>query len=236
MVFLVMLLPGPPARAGDGGFAYDQRLGNQVPLAVQVRDELGHTISLGQVLGHRPAILVLGAFHCSNLCGRVRGDLMDALMRLNGCRGYGLIFLSVDASETPADARAALQSDIARFGRPQETADWHYLTGSEPAIAAVAVAVGFRWRLVSSPKRFLHPAGLVFLTRDGGVSSYLSGLNYEPDDIGAGIVRAANDLSARILPILLVGFGADRRTGRCVIRILPIVSLKQRLGGAVHSG
>jgi protein SCO1/2 len=208
LILLFALLPGPPACADDGDFPYDQRLGNQVPLAVQVRDESGGTVSLGQVLGHRPAILVLGSFHCSNLCGHVRGDLMDALTRLNGCGGYSLVFLSIDASETPADARAALQSDMARFGRPQEAAHWHYLTASEPAIAAVAEAVGFRWRLVSSPQQYRHPAGLVFLAPGGGVSSYLPGLNYEPGDIGAGIIRAANDLSARILPILLAGFGA----------------------------
>jgi len=224
MLFLLLLLPAQPARASGGAFTYDERLGNQVPLSVHFRDEQADAVTLGRVLGHRPAILVMGTFRCSGLCGLVRGELMDALARLDERRDYSVIFLSIDPAETPADARAALQSDKARFGRPAETADWHYLTGSEPAIGAVAEAVGFRWRLVSSPKRFLHPAGLVFLTRDGGVSSYLSGLNYEPDEIGAGIVRAANDVSARVLPILLVGCGFQRRTRRSAVRGLLIAA------------
>jgi protein SCO1/2 len=219
LAICVLLLAGLPAHADQAAFPYDQRLGNQVPLAVHVRDELGHAHSLGQVLGHRPAILALGAFHCSNLCGAMRDDLMDALSRLDGLRGYSLIFLSVDPSDTPADALAALQADIARFGRPADTADWHYLTGSETAVGAVAEAVGFRWRLVSLTHRFLHPAGLVFLTRDGGVSSYLTGLDYRPGDIGAGIARAADDFSARILPVLLVGCGFDRKKVRLAMRL-----------------
>jgi protein SCO1/2 len=213
-----MLMPGSPAGADDAAFAYDQRLGNQVPLAVHVRDEQGHVLRLGEVLGHRPAILALGAFHCSNLCGLERDDLMDALSRLDGLHGYSLVFLSIDSSDTPADARSALRSDIARFGRPEDTGHWHYLTGSEAAIGAVAEAVGFRWRLTPSAQRFLHPAGLVFLTRDGGVSSYLPGVDYKPEDIGAGIARAANDISARALPILLVGFEFGRRRGRSTAR------------------
>lgn len=144
----------------------------------------------------------------------MRDDLMDALSRLDGLRGYSLIFLSVDPADTPADAQAALQADIAHFGRPEETVDWHYLTGSEAAIGAVAEAVGFRWRLVSSTHRLLHPAGLVFLTAEGGVSSYLPGLDYRPGDIGAAIVRAADDISARLLPVLLVGYGFGRRKRR----------------------
>ncbi len=219
MACLIALLPVLPARASDAAFAYDQRLGNQVPLAVHVRDEQGNAVSLGQVLGHRPAILALGTFHGSNMCGLLREELMDALSRLDGLRGYSLIFLSIDPSETPADARSALQADIARFGRSAETSDWHYLIGSEAAIDAVAEAVGFRWQSVSSPQRFRHPAGLVFLTADGGVSSYLPGLDYRPGDIDARIMRAANDTSARVLPILLVGVGFGRKTRRSVARL-----------------
>ena len=115
----------------------------------------------------------------------MRGDLIDALSRLDERHDYSLIFLSVDPLDTPSDARAALQADIARFGRAGDTADWHYLTAAAPAIGAVAEAVGFRWKLVSSSHRFLHPAGLVFLTGDGGVLSYLPGLDYRPGDIGA---------------------------------------------------
>jgi hypothetical protein len=49
--------------------------------------------------------------------------------------------------------------DASRTERPGDTANWHYLTGSIPAVSVVAEAVGFRWRCDSAQKQFLHPAG-----------------------------------------------------------------------------
>jgi protein SCO1/2 len=218
-VVLLVLFMAPDADAGLPVFAYDQRLGNQVPLAVRFRDEQGNAVSLRQMLDHRPTILVLGNFHERSL---VRDDLMQALSRMDGPCDCTVVVLSVDPSDTAADARSARQADIAGSDHPEDTANWHYLTGTEPGISAVTEAVGFRYRFDGISKRLLHPAGLVFLTAEGGVSSYLLGPSYNPRDIGVGIARAAGDMSARVLPILLLGFDFDRMTGRGVARWVQI--------------
>ncbi len=185
---LLMMLYGQRAQAATdlSNFAYDQHPGAQLPLTVPLKDAFGHGITLGQVLAHRPAILALGYFHCPNLCGLVRDDLMNALGRLNAPRTYSLVVLSIDPAETPADALSAQRADSARF---EPAADWDYLTGSEQAVRSITDAVGFRSRFDPASKQFLHPAGLVFLTRTGTVSSYLLGLGYQPSDVGLGIAQ-----------------------------------------------
>lgn len=224
---LLMLLLCPHAHAADdlSAFSYHQRPGKQVPLAEPFNDQRGNAISLGEALGRRPTILALGYFHCPNLCGLVRDDLMNALSRLHSGQHYKLVVLSIDPSETPTDARSALAADAARFDHPEQTADWHYLTGSAPAIQAVSEAVGFRSRFDSADKQFLHPAGIVFLTGAGTVSSYLLGLGYQPSDVGLGITRASNGVTARALPILLLCFHYDPATGRYTLAIMRVLQL-----------
>ena len=228
IALLLMLLHGQPARAANdlSEFAYDQHPGAQVPLTTLFTDSSGRAMTMGEALADRPTILALGYFHCPNLCGLVRDDLMNALGRLNTSANYSLIVLSIDPAETPSDARSAQQADSARLAA---ATSWHYLTGSATAIRSVTDAVGFRTRFDTANKQFLHPAGLVFLTRTGIVSSYLLGLGYQPSDVGLGITRSENGMTARALPILLLCFHYDPTTGRYTLAILRIL----QLGGAI---
>lgn len=225
LLILALLCPRPGFANNLSGFAYDQRLGNQLPLEMIFTDVGGDRVSLGQAIAGRPTILAVGYFHCPNLCGLVRNDLMNALSRMDDERPYSLVVLSIDPKETPADARSARSADIARFDHRGETADWHYLTGSAVNIAAVTQAVGFRSRYDAKFKQFLHPAGLVFLTGTGTVSSYLLGLGYQPRDVSLGLTRAANGVTARVLPILLLCFHYDTTTGRYSLAIMRILQL-----------
>jgi protein SCO1/2 len=236
LLILALLCPHTGTANDLSGFAYDQRTGNQVPLATKFVDDDGNTISLGQALGHRPAILAVGYFHCPNLCGLVRDDLMNALPRMDAGQAYGLVVLSIDPTETFGDALSARAADVVRFGHPGETAGWHYLTGSAASILAVSEAVGFKARYDAATKQFLHPAGLVFLTGAGTVSGYLLGLGYQPSDVGLGITRAANGATARALPILLLCFHYDPTTGRYTLAIMRILQLGAALTILVVGG
>ncbi len=130
------------------GFAYRQRLGNQLPLDTVFRDETGRTAPLRNLLGGKPAVLALVYFHCPNLCGIVRSDLFDALAKTGMIAGrdYTLIALSIDPSETVADAKAAKADDLSRYPLPGGQQASHFLTGSADSVRAIADAVGFRDR------------------------------------------------------------------------------------------
>jgi protein SCO1 len=235
IALLLMLLCGHHAWAATAlsDFAYDQHPGAQLPLTTPFKDASGHVTTLGQALAQRPAILALGYFHCPNLCGLVRDDLMHALSGLDTHADYSLVVLSIDPSETPADARSAQQADAARY---EPAANGLYLTGSADAVRSITDAVGFRNRFDATNKQFLHPAGLVFLTRTGTVSSYLLGLGYQPSDVGLGITRAANGLTARALPILLLCFHYDPATGRYTLAILRVLQLGAAITVMVVAG
>ena len=223
-----------PARAEEDptAFAWQQHPGAQVPLAAQLRDEAGHDIRLYRIFGQTPVILDLGYYHCPTLCGVVRSDLLGALQTsgLRAGRDYRLVSISIDPAETAADAAQAKTSDLAMFSSTGatgiEAAGWHYLTGSTDAVAAIAGTVGFRDRYDARFKQFMHPAGIVVLTPNGTVSSYLLGVGYTGGDMRAAILRASQGGIARAsLPILLLCFHYDPATGRYTLAIQKILRL-----------
>jgi protein SCO1/2 len=212
-----------------------------VPLSAVFRDQTGREVRIAGMLGGRPTILALGYFHCPNLCGIVRADLIDALRGsgLSAAGDYNLLVLSIDPSETPTDARRAAEQDAARLGSSAVPANWHYLAGDAEQIQSVEQQVGFRARFNPALKQFLHPAGLVFLAPRGTVSSYVLGVGYEPGDVRLALTRAREGtVSAVASPILLLCFHYDATTGRYTLAITKVLQLAGVLtmlivGGAI---
>jgi protein SCO1 len=210
------------------GFAYQQRPGSQLPLDAVFRDETGRSLRLAEITGGKSLILALVYFNCPNLCGIVRTDLFDALSKtgMTAGRDYALIALSIDPSETPRDAKAAKADDTARYPLPGAEAGWHFLTASPEAMQAVADAVGFRDKFDPQLKQFVHPAGIVFVTPKGVVSSYLLGVGYAPTDVRLGVTRAdLGTIAAAALPVMLLCYHYDPQTGRYTLSILKLLRL-----------
>jgi protein SCO1/2 len=107
-----------------------------------------------------------------------------------------------------------------------DDADWHYWTGTAPAIAEIERAVGFRAQYDARLRQFTHPAGLVVLTRDGIVSGYLLGLGYQPGATRAAVARAAlGTVDPAASPILLLCFHFDASSGRYTLSIEKMLRL-----------
>jgi len=219
------------------GIAYEQRLGNQIPLREMFRDDAGRSARLSDfVAADKPLILALVYFHCPNLCSVVRSDLFDALQRSSMAAGrdYSLVALSIDPSESSADASVAKREDMERYPSPGAAEHWHFLTGNNDAIKAVAASVGFHERYDREIKQFVHPVGIVFATPAGIVSSYLLGVGYQPGDVRLGVTRAqSGDVTAAALPILLICFHYDPATARYTLAIMKLLRLAAGLTVAV---
>jgi protein SCO1/2 len=222
--------PSRAAAPDTSGIGFDQRLGHTLPLDARFTEADGRAVTLGDLV-HGPALLLLGYFHCPSLCGIARDDALTALSAsgLVAGRDYTLLDASIDPAETPADAAKALADDWARLGAPGAAQGWHFLTGGAGSIGALQRAVGFRSRYDDQLQQFLHPAGLVFVTPSGTVSSYLMGVGYTPADIRAGVLRARDGVLAAASPILLLCLHYDPATGRYSLAIMKLL----RLAGAI---
>jgi protein SCO1 len=240
---IVLLLRAASAHAAPApdlrDFAYQQKPGARLPSSETFRDATGRHVRIADLLHGKPAILALGYFSCPNLCGIVRADLYNALAQTGMIAGqdYTLIALSIDPAETSGDAARAKAADIAAYPLPGAERDWHFLTGSAADVRAISDAVGFRDRFDAQLKQFLHPAGIVFITPGGVVSSYLLGVGYAAGDVRLGVTRASTGtIAARALPVLLLCFHFDPTTGRYTLAVLELLKLGAGLTVLVIGG
>jgi protein SCO1/2 len=221
---LATLFAASAACADDAAsFAWRQHPGAAIPLSTVLHDQSGRDVTLAALLGSRPVVLDLGYFHCPSLCGVVRSDLFRAAAQagLVPGRDFSLLSLSIDPAETPADAAAARAADLAQT--PADPANIHYLTGDSTPVQS---AVGFHARYDTRFKQFMHPAGLVVLTRSGVISTYLLGVGYGAGDLRAAVLRAGDGgIAQAALPILLLCFHFDSTTGRYTLAVEKVLRL-----------
>ncbi len=173
----------------------DQRLNNQVPLDLKFRDETGETVTLGSYFGKEPVILSLVYFGCTMMCTLTEHDLADTLrnVQLNMGEQYRVLTVSFDPKDRPevALAQRNLYADL--YGRPGARQAWHFLVGDEPAIHALAQAVGFRFKYIPDIDEFVHPTGIVVLTPQGKVSRYFFGIEYPAPGVRQALLDASQE-------------------------------------------
>ncbi len=204
----------PPVLRSVG---YDQRLGVRIPLNLLFRDEAGSEVRLRQYFGQRPVVLALVYYECPNLCNLVLNGLLRAFRMLSFDIGkqYEVVTVSIDPRETPALAARKKQSYLEGYRRESAGRGWHFLTGQEPSIAALAQSVGFRYTYDAAHGQYAHAAGIVVLTPEGRVARYQFGVEYSPRDLRLSLIEASNDrIGTLVDDALLYCFSYDPATGR----------------------
>ena len=143
---------GAAAQTGQSGgvtaqAGFDQELGAKLPLAAHFRDESGRELPLGDYFGRRPVILAPVYYGCPLLCGQVLAGLTRGLkpLSLEAGKDFDVIAFSIDPDEGPALALSKKTAYLERYDRPGTESGWHFLTGEQASITALAETIGFRY-------------------------------------------------------------------------------------------
>ena len=217
---------GLPAQLLNVGF--EPQLNSALPLDVSFRDESGRDVQLREYFGRKPVVLALVYYGCPMLCNQVEMGVVGSLKMLsfNPGRDYEVIFVSFDTRETPDMAAKKKAAALSRFGRPETAAGWHFLTGKEEAVHAVAGAANFRYSFDEKHNLFAHASGIMLLTPDGRISRYFYGVEYPSRDVRLGLVDAsAGKIGTPIDHLLLYCFQYNPETARYSATVLRIVRL-----------
>jgi len=170
-----------------------ERLGERVPEDAVLTGPDGRPVRLGELL-HRdkPVVLTLVYYDCPVLCGLLLGGLTDGLRRsgLKRGRDYEALTLSFDPRESPDLAARKQARYLQALGARGGERSWPFLVGQEPAIHALADAVGFRYAWDQGSRAYAHAAAAIVLTPDGRISRYLHGIAFEPRDLRLSLVEA----------------------------------------------
>ena len=205
---------------------FDQNLDAQLPLDLTFRDESGRSVKLGDYFGSKPVILTLVYFRCPMLCGEELKGLARSLrpLKLSPGEDFDLVTVSIDPTETPELARAKKDSLLERYGRAGSEKGWHFLTGDQASIDALARTIGFRYTYNPETKLYAHAAGLVIATAQGRLSRYFYGIDYPVKDIQFGLMESsAGKIGSPIARLLLFCYHYDPTTGKYTLAIVGVL-------------
>jgi protein SCO1 len=217
-----------PAQLQNVGF--EPQLNAQLPLDTNFRDESGRDVKLRDYFHGKPVLLALVYYGCPMLCNQVEQGVVGSLQMLsfNADRDYQVVFVSFDPRETPDMAAQKKAAALSRYHRPETASGWHFLTGKEDAIRALASAANFRYSFDERNNLFAHTSGIMLITPDGRISRYFYGVEYPSRDMRLGLVDAsAGKIGTPIDHLLLFCFHYDPETARYSATILKVI----RLGG-----
>ncbi|HEU5179419.1 MAG TPA: SCO family protein [Candidatus Polarisedimenticolia bacterium] len=215
----------PPALRGIG---IDQRLGAQLDLGLTFKDEAGATVRLGDYFDARPVILTLNYYECPMLCTLELNGLVAALrtMSLEPERDFRIVTVSINPKETPELAARKKTQYVKEYGRAGAAAGWHFLTGDEDKIKALANVVGFRYSFDPESKQYAHAAGIAVATPDGRLSRYFYGIEFAPRDLRLGLVESSQGKIGTLADMLLLFcYHYDPGTGRYAAAALNMMRL-----------
>jgi len=208
----------------------DQKLGEQLPLDLTFTDHTGKSVRLGDYFGKKPVLIAPVYYECPMLCTMTLDGLVRTLKPLQPTAGkdFEVIVFSFDPRETPALAAKKRTVYLEKYGREDAAPGWHYLTGDEASIKALAQAIGFRYMWDEATKQFAHASAIMLATPQGQLSKYFYGLDYSSRDLRLGLTEASeNKIGGIAETLLLLCYHYDPASGKYSLAVLNIV----RAGG-----
>jgi protein SCO1/2 len=206
----------------------EQHLDAQVPPDLTFRDEAGKTVKLGDYFGHKPLILNLVYYNCTMLCGEALAGLASAmrLVKFDVGNEFDVVTVSFDPRETPEMAAAKKKDYVARYGRANAAAGWHFLTGQPDSINALTKVVGFQYQYDAKSNQYAHATAIMVLTPQGRISRYFYGVDFPPKDLRMGLVEASQGkIGNAVDAVLLYCYHYNPETGKYGAMVANILRL-----------
>lgn len=171
-----------------------EMLGDQIDPNLKFTNDAGEVVNFGSILNPlRPALLAMIYFECPTLCNLHLNGLTEVMkdLELQVGRDFDVIAVSMDPNEGAALASSKKANYVKSYGRPESASGWHFLTGTQESIGALAQQIGFRFRWDEETKQFAHASATLALTSTGKISRYLHGVRPEPQSLKLSLLEAS---------------------------------------------
>jgi protein SCO1/2 len=186
-------------------------LGITPPLDGTWYDHTGAAVTLREVIGGKPTLLVPIYIRCPRLCGETIENLITTLRQLRQKdremtpgQAFNLVFVSIDDHEHPKIAgprRELFHKDL--DGRSVDEPGVWFLsanpgqfsdpTAADKTIRELTDAIGYRFVKADKKGREIqHPTAALMLTPTGAVSSYNTAISFDATELAAQVNTAAS--------------------------------------------
>jgi protein SCO1 len=175
------------------GVKIEEKLGAQLDLNLQFKNEKGETVTLGSFFdGQMPVIISPVYYNCPGLCNFHLNGLTEGMKGMEWSIGqnFKVLSISFDHKETPDLAVKKKENYLKVYNRPGTEDSWHFLTADEATIRALTSSIGFSFRWLEKEKEWAHASAAVVASPKGIVSRYLPGIMFDPKDIKLAVLEA----------------------------------------------
>jgi protein SCO1/2 len=199
------------------GVGITEHPGAALPLDLTFTDDAGNEVALGEYFnGDRPVVLALVYYSCPMLCNLLLNGLTETLQEIPWTTGeeFEVVAVSINPRETHTLARLKKQNYVKEYGRPEGASGWHFLTGREKNIRALADVVGFQYRYDEDRGEYAHTAAIYACTPEGELSRYLYGVMFKPRTLRLSLVEASDGkIGSTVDQVLLFCYHYDSSSG-----------------------
>jgi len=196
-----------------------------LPLDLGFSNDTGQPITLGEAIGHGPAVVVFVDYTCRTLCGPILELTLAGLSRsgLRPGNDYRLIAIGIDPRDSVADAQAIRAARLDQSSPVSRSTI--FLTGGDAEVHAATQAAGFRYVYDAEHDQFAHPAAVYVVDGEGRIGRVLSPLGLDGADLRLAIVDAAQGSVGTLTDrIHLLCYGYDPVRGIYTERITTILA------------
>ncbi|MCA9626935.1 MAG: SCO family protein [Myxococcales bacterium] len=223
--------PNKPKRLN--GIDVDEHLDTDLPLDLAFTDTDGKQVHLRDFFdGEHPVIVTMNYSDCPMLCSLQLTGLVKSMKQMDWTAGkeFRVVTVSLNPKEKPERSAQTKKRYTAEYGRAESQAGWHFLTGSEENIKALANAIGFRYGYNEARDEYVHPAALTLATPKGKIARYLYGIEYHPKTLRLGLVESSEGkIGTTVDKLILYCFHYDSGEGKYA----PVaMNIMQVAGGA----
>lgn len=212
IVLLLFCLAAAGAQTADQpvpSVGIQEKLGQTLPLDVELYDEGGHLVMLKDLV-NKPTIFTFVYYRCPGICSPLLNELSVIVNKMNLEIGkeYQILTISFDHREKPEMAAEKKKTYLELVGKPINPDGWRFFTSDSVTIHRLTDAAGFYF--MRSGNDFVHAGALIVTSQDGKVTRYINGIQYLPFDVKMAVYEAmSGTVSPTIAKVLSMCYSYD---------------------------
>lgn len=213
----------------------EKRFGAMAALDTPWKTSEGKDIILNELFNKKPVILVPVYFKCPMLCQLILKGLANGLNKIDflADNNFDLIVFSINPDESLENAAGSKKEFLKLYTESRHAQGVNFLTGSQTAIQTLTKSVGFKYEKDPVSGEFVHSSILVFLSPEGKIMRYMSGIEFDARSMKLGLIEAANGKVGSFWDqILLICYHYNPAKGKysmAVDRILQVTGIMTAL-------
>jgi protein SCO1 len=199
-----------------------EKLGQTLPLDVEVYDEVGHLVQLKSLV-NKPTIFTFVYYRCPGICSPLLNELAKMVdkMDLELGKDYQILTLSFDHREKPEIAAAKKVSYLDLVGKRTDPNGWRFLTADSVNIQRLTDAAGFYF--MRSGNDYVHAGALIVVSPEAKITRYINGIKYLPFDVTMAIYEASTGkVGPTIATLLTICYSYDPDSHSYTLNIVRI--------------